>query len=130
LDSNYALAHVWHGIHLQYIERNVDEAVAAYERAVRLDPLSPVSAGNLAVGFYSAGRYADAMVQARRAVQLVGSSYRLLGLAYSASGRHEEAIAVLDTAVQLSERHPWTLVPLARAPRGGRRHGTRRLVVR
>jgi serine/threonine-protein kinase len=117
LDPNYDLAHLWHGLYLHYIERKVDEAVAAYERAVRLDPLSPMSAGLLAVGLYSAGRYSDALVHAQRAVQLVPNwnSYRMLGTVYAASGRHQEAIAVLDTAVQLSGRHPWTLMPLARA---------------
>ena len=117
LDPNYALAHLWYGIYLLWIERKVDEAAAALERAVLLDPLSPISAGNLAVALYSAGRYSDALVQARRAVQLVPNwnSYRFLGSAYSASGRHEEAIAALDTAVQLSGRHPWTLRALGHA---------------
>ncbi|MFB3110629.1 MAG: tetratricopeptide repeat protein, partial [Gemmatimonadales bacterium] len=115
LDPNYALAHLWHGLYLHYIERKVDEAVAAYERAVRLDPLSPMSAGLFAVGLYSAGQSSDALVHAQRAVQLVPNwnSYRILGSVYLASERHQEAIAVLDTAVQLSARHPWTLMPLA-----------------
>ena len=117
LDPNYALAHMWHGIYLLWIERNVDEAVAELERAVTLDPLSPMSAGLLATGLYSAGQYSDALVHAQRAVQLVPNwnSYRMLGRAYLAGERHKEAIAALDTAVQLSGRHPWTLMPLANA---------------
>jgi serine/threonine-protein kinase len=117
LDPNYALAHLWYGIYLHYIERKIDESVAAYERAVQLDPLSPISAGIFASGLLSAGRYADALVQAQRAVQLEPNwnSYRFLGPAYFASGRQAEAIAVLDTAAQLSGRHPWTLRSLAHA---------------
>jgi serine/threonine-protein kinase len=117
LDPDYALAHLWYGLYLHYIERKVDEAVAEYERAVRLDPLAPMSAGLFAVALSSAGRYSDALVRARRAVQLVPNwnSYRLLGTVYFAGERHEEAIAALDTAVQLSARHPWTLMTMANA---------------
>jgi Flp pilus assembly protein TadD len=100
---------------LQNVERKVDEALAEYEQAVRLDPLSAISTGLLAIGLLSAGRYSDALAPAQRAVQLAPnwSSYRFLGAAYFANGRHEEAIAVMDTAVQLSGRHPYTVSRLS-----------------
>jgi len=69
LMPQYATAHQWLGEN-RLIQGDVDAAVAALDRAVTLDPLSPIMAGSTALALGIAGRGAEAVAQARRAVDL------------------------------------------------------------
>ena len=69
LNPNDALGRNWYGGYLSLRGRH-DEAIGEHERARELDPLSPIINANLARSFYWARRYDDAIVQARRTLQI------------------------------------------------------------
>lgn len=105
LNPGYAEAHSRYGFVLATLGRH-EEAVAAFERAYRLDPLSPDRAGFLALALGAAERYAEAERAARRAIAMEPDfsgnhawfGYWVLG----PQGRYEEAIASLRRAIELS----------------------------
>lgn len=94
LDPDYAPAHYWYSLYLDQLGR-LDEAAAAAQRAVALDPLSLV--GTYAVGLthYCARRFDRAREYAARVLE-VESDYplglRLLGSSLVAEGRYRDAI--------------------------------------
>ena len=69
LNPNDALGRNWYGGYLSLRGRH-DEAINEHERARELDPLSPIINANLARSFYWARRYDDAIVQARKTLQI------------------------------------------------------------
>jgi TolB-like protein/DNA-binding winged helix-turn-helix (wHTH) protein len=69
LDPNDALGRNWHAGYLSVVGRH-DEAIGEQERASELDPLSLIFKANLARTYYWARRYDDAIVQAKRTLQL------------------------------------------------------------
>jgi tetratricopeptide (TPR) repeat protein len=75
------------------------EAIALDERAVRLNPLSAEAHRGLGNTLFWARKYEDAVSRLKRAIDLeprhVGA-ISLLGSAYVALGRPQEALAVLD----------------------------------
>jgi len=115
LDSTYVVARYWYGSFLALLRGRNADGVAQSRAAVALDPLSVQAANLLALGLTYAGRFDEAIPESRRAIALapIWINYRTLGMAYRSAGRLREAIAVLDTANQLSKRHPWTVAALA-----------------
>ena len=111
LDPAYAPAHYWYQLPLNLLLGRVDSGLAESQRAVALDPLSPHGVAMLAQGYSMAGLYDDALRTSRRAVELLPSwtNYRQLAWASLYTGRHREALAVVDTALTLSGRHPFVL---------------------
>ena len=84
------------------LERH-DEAVAMQQRAQELDPL--VHRVDLATALLRAGRHAEALDAALRAVELdreYARSHSTLGWVYLRMGRHAEGLAALEHAVALS----------------------------
>jgi serine/threonine-protein kinase len=85
----------------------LDEASSQLQRAVELDPLSPLCNACLAYLSYARGEHDLAIAQQLRAIDLDPGWYLphwLLAIAYVHMGRHDEAIAVAQKACELSGR--------------------------
>ena len=94
LDPDYSTAHYWYSLYLDQLGR-LDEAAAAAQRAVDLEPLSLV--GTYAVGLthYCARRFDRAREYAQRVLEVEPHyplGLRLLGSSLVAEGRYAEAI--------------------------------------
>src|SRR5439155_805117 len=76
LDPNYATAHHWYGLGPLRCIGNFDKAIAELNRALRLDPFSLIINADLGVGSMTARRYAEAIVQLRKAIDYLERDYR------------------------------------------------------
>jgi tetratricopeptide (TPR) repeat protein len=91
-----------------------EEALAEHKRAQELDPFTPSHTHWLG-GMYlynSLGRHVEANTEALRALELQPdnpSALLVLGMAQSAAGRHEQAIATHLKMVQLDPSLKWEL---------------------
>ncbi|MSO57363.1 MAG: tetratricopeptide repeat protein [Acidobacteria bacterium] len=84
---------------------NFQDAIAAFSRAVELDPNDAGARHNLATALLDGGDIPRALVEARQAVGLDptdAGSYDLIGRALSLQGKFDEAIAQFDQALRLS----------------------------
>ena len=96
-------AHQWYG-EMLLANGRLDEALEHLERATRLDTLSAVAAGSLALGYGVARRDADAVRAGARAVALAPDqavSHVLAGAAALYVGRLPLALQELTTAAAL-----------------------------
>jgi len=110
-NPSYALAHCWHSFTLSTLNRG-DEAVAAANRALEVDPLSPYANTTLGVALVSAGRRTDALSALEEAVDIDADSLYsqfVLGANYGALGRHDEAVTVFEKTVTLTDRGAYYL---------------------
>jgi len=101
----YATAHLYYGNCLCVLGR-FNEALAEFEKARELDPLSMII--NTAPGwtFYFARRYEEAVEALRKALEIDNHfvfAHAILGQSYLRLGRFEEARAEHQTASELSE---------------------------
>jgi adenylate cyclase len=116
LNPNYAQVHYWYAYYLSFAEGKFDEGIKlARKAAEQLEPLESISHHILSIVFINAGKFEEALQAAKMAIELDASSfpgYRSLGISLAELNRYEEAIGVLKTSVNLSSRHPWTLVDL------------------
>ncbi len=91
-------------------QRRLDEAEAAYLRALRLDPESIQARKNVAVLYACLGRNAEAETQLRKLIELVpdwGQGHYELGLLLAEDkDRLEEAAVWLAKAVELTPGNP------------------------
>jgi TolB-like protein/Tfp pilus assembly protein PilF len=131
LNPNYATAHHWYGESLVVTGR-FDESIAALERALALDPLSLPINTDLAQSLLFARRCEESEEQLRRTFEMDQNFVRaciIAGAVYEQMGRHEEAIAVLQKAVDLSEGNPLALSGLGHAYAvSGKRDEARRIL--
>jgi eukaryotic-like serine/threonine-protein kinase len=107
-DPNIAQAHSWLGRLCTYTKR-FDLAVEHNRIAQRLDPLSPLTHVHAAVTLYSARRFAEAIVEAQRALELnpaFGNATYLIGLSEHFRGEHARALECLSRAQTASPDHP------------------------
>ena len=86
-----------HGRQL-YRARRFDEAIAVYERALEFDPTRPSTLGRLAEVYVHVGKYEEAQALLDRHEQLYGPEVgpRVRGRLYAATGRTAEALAEVD----------------------------------
>ncbi len=104
LHPGYANAHQWYANFLSVMGR-AEEAIATFERALALDPLSALKYAALGWGCYFARRYERGERECRRGVELESTNVvahgwmmlNLLGL-----GRREEAVAAAEETARLS----------------------------
>jgi TolB-like protein len=106
LNPNFAAAHGYLGAALAHDGRS-DEAIPHLQLAIRLSPHDPQNAifnSAQGVAHYLAGRYADAVVFSRRAVQQrdgMTLAHRLNVAALAQAGQIEEARLALDRLREL-----------------------------
>ncbi len=92
-----------------------DEAVAAHRRAESLDPFSLIAIEEVGWPFYYARRFAEAVDQFHRAVELEPKWDQLyfgLGLALAQQQRYEQAIDAMRTATSLAPDNPFNQASL------------------
>lgn len=131
LSPGYATAHQWYGWMLINSGR-VEEGLAEARRAVELDPLSPSVNQGLGWALYMSRQYDRAIQQFLREIDAFPDftqSYASLGLAYTAKGKHREAIEVLEKALRLTGGDPplAALLAHAHAAAGDRAYARHRL---
>jgi len=116
LDDRQTNAYGWHALGLAAALGRFDEATRWANRAVELDPLSGAIFSIRACVHLHARRMENAAEDARRALELdqgLWNAERFLGQALRELGRTDEAIAHLEHAVAVSNRHHWTMQELA-----------------
>jgi tetratricopeptide (TPR) repeat protein len=92
---------------LSALERHSD-ALAAYERAVALDPNNGLSQRNLAVEYLQQNDFARAAAHAREAVRLTpndAAAHNLLGLALIGEQKIDEAIAEFRASLAIQPQN-------------------------
>ncbi len=100
LNPNYATAHQWYAEMLTAMGR-FDEGEQQGQKALDLDPMSPIINAVVAWNYTMARRYDKAIEQGTRTTQLFPDfmpGYAYLGLAQLESGRAAEALASFETA--------------------------------
>lgn len=105
LDPGYATAHHWYAYCL-VARRRYEASIAAIRRAHDLDPLSVIISSDVAEIYYFAGRYDDAIRQARQTLEMDPSfalARRVLGWSLQRQGKHDAAIEELQRAWSISE---------------------------
>lgn len=103
LNPSHLLTRLWYAEHLTRIGR-FDEAVAEAERAVALDPISPLSLNNRAMVFFRSRRYDEAIRSSRQALELDPTMVNALwweGLSYAGKSDFPKATASLTKAISM-----------------------------
>ena len=106
LNPNYPTAHQWYGRLALLMTGQFDRAIAEVNRAVELDPVSPIIHADLGTVYTVARRSEDAIEQFRHTLELNPQFYwahRQLGLALELKGDPGNAIAEYQKALQLSD---------------------------
>ncbi|MCB9457496.1 MAG: tetratricopeptide repeat protein [Anaerolineaceae bacterium] len=83
---------------------NADEALAAYNQAITLDPTYITAYQNRGNLYYRLGQYDDSVADYTEAIRLQpdnARNYNERGLSYMDSGRHEEALKDYNQAITL-----------------------------
>ncbi len=117
LNTNYTTAHSWYGEDLMVLGRS-GEALAEFNRAYELNPLSNVT--NLALGYrlYYARQYQPAIGQIQKTLAMDSNfvpAHDYLGRAYEQNGMMKEALAEFRKALDLSEGDTNELAALGQA---------------
>ena len=108
-----------------------DESLAERQKALRLDPLSPIITSELGYSYLYARKYDQAIEEFRKAAELYpdfSPAHGFLAHAYEQVGRYDEAIAEAQKAIALThDSHDF--IGLARInARSGRRGEAQRLL--
>jgi tetratricopeptide (TPR) repeat protein len=104
LDPKWAGGHGGYGLLLTAMNR-IDEAIAELKLAQELNPLSPIHNAAIARPYYNARRYAEAIAQSRRTLELDSTFHRAhywQGLSYEQLSRPDDAIRELENSLRYS----------------------------
>jgi TolB-like protein/class 3 adenylate cyclase len=117
INADYAPAHYWYSYYLSFVERKYEEGIKESRKAAKyLEPLVPVSHHVLAMMLNNAGKFEEALLPSKTAIELDATTfpgYRSLGLSLAGLERYDESIEALKTSALYSARHPLPLVELA-----------------
>jgi serine/threonine protein kinase/tetratricopeptide (TPR) repeat protein len=116
LNPNYAPAHEAYPFYLLAAGRT-DEAITHALKSEQFDPLSAEAAGFAGWDLYFAKRYDEAVVEARKSMDLDRNywiPYWVLGEIYAQQGRLPEAITTLEDARRIEDQIALPLAELAR----------------
>lgn len=108
LNPNYAEAHHWYAIYLANMGRP-DEAVPLVNRAVELDPLSPLMNMTPALASYLARRYDAAVDALQKIIEMEPGfmvAHSVLGNVYVQKEMYDEAMAEYQKVLELSKGVP------------------------
>ena len=108
LNTGYATAHHWFGWCLGEIGR-FDEALAKFETALRLDPLSLIINTNRGTLYYWARRFEAAAADLRQTLELDPGylvAHQWLGRALAQLGEWQEALAVFQQGMHAQPDDP------------------------
>jgi len=101
------------------LQRKHEEAIAAGEKSLILNPNSAVSYANLGRTLNYAGRPEEAIPLIKKALRLspIPQSFYLytLGFAYNMMGQYEEAIAACKKAISVDPKVQWSHLVLTQA---------------
>jgi len=137
LNPNFAAAHGYLALALALADRSKD-AITHGEQAIRMSPHDPQNAlfnVSLAAAHYLAGRYNEAIVYARKAMQQrfgLTNSHRVYVASLAQAGQIDEARAALAKLQELQPGHsiawienniPYTPSPMAKFLEGMRKAG-------
>jgi serine/threonine-protein kinase len=114
-NPGYATTHQWLGNCLGLLGRS-DASIASFQRAAELDPLSGIKTAAVGWGYYFARRYADAIAQQRRALEIepdLAVAHLWYGLSLEQTGAGEDAVQRFTEALRLLGRDPVGLSFLA-----------------
>ena len=115
LNAGHAPAHHWFSMFLSTRDRHA-ESLREMGKAQELDPLAIVINQNLGRAYHHARRYAEAVDQYRRTIQLEPRYYTthvMLAHSLLRLSRHEEALVSLQNAQAIAGRVPMILSDLA-----------------
>lgn len=91
---------------LYVMQKQYDKAIAAAERALALGPGAARSQSSMGTALHFSCRFIEAIPFYEEAIRMdpfpPGSAFRALGSAYSAVGRHEEALEALEKALKVN----------------------------
>jgi serine/threonine-protein kinase len=116
VDSTFAHAHQWYGIHLANLGR-FDEAIREMHVARDLDPTSRIIRTQTGVALYLGHRYAEADSELRRDLEVDSTfhlTHRNFALVLLAEGQYDAAVREL-TRVRQSSRLSWDAALYAHA---------------
>jgi TolB-like protein/DNA-binding winged helix-turn-helix (wHTH) protein/Tfp pilus assembly protein PilF len=105
LNPDYATAHQWYAEYLRLMGR-FDESIAENNKALELDPLSPIINMDAGLPYYFQRRYDKAKEHFQKAIDLdpnFALAYVDLAWVYQQTGEREKAVAVLEKAARLDE---------------------------
>ena len=103
----------WNGLGNVYTDLGrYEEAIAAYQKAIELDPKFTWPWNNLGTVYDDLGRYEEAIAAYQKAIELDPQftwPWNNLGTVYDDLGRYEEAIAAYQKAIELDPQFaaPW-----------------------
>jgi serine/threonine protein kinase/tetratricopeptide (TPR) repeat protein len=115
LNPSYPTAHHWYAINHLVPRGRFEDAGAALQRALDLDPLALAIRTSLGMKSYFAAQYDEAVEELLRTIQLddgFGMARAFLGATYIELGRYHEALAEIEAALRLSGRTPELLASL------------------
>jgi TolB-like protein/Tfp pilus assembly protein PilF/predicted Ser/Thr protein kinase len=131
LNPGYAPAHHWYAIFLAETGRE-EEGLAEIALAEELDPRSQIISANVAWCYYLAGRYDQAIEQARKTIELNPSfpgGHEYLAQAYLEKGMYQETFEEFQKALSLSRGETPYQAELANAyAAAGRKQDARRML--
>jgi len=112
LDPNSAAAFRWHGFYLAWLEGEYAEAIEAYERAVKLNPLDLGLKCVLGYAHYVAGDLERALAEFEGVLKVdesFGVAHYGVGDVYAVLGRTDDAIARIERSLELTGRSAFSL---------------------
>jgi TolB-like protein/tetratricopeptide (TPR) repeat protein len=95
-----------------------DEAIARARRAIETDPLNPSAHTHCATILTLGRRFEEGLAACERCIEIApdySEAYRFKGMIQMFQGRLEGARTDLRRAVDLSRRHPWSVMNLIEA---------------
>ena len=104
LNPNYASAHHWYGRCTLLMAGQIERGTTEVQRALELDPVSPIINSDLGLTYMEARRYDDAIDQLHKTIEMDPQFYyahRVLGWALELKGSTHEAIAEYHRALEL-----------------------------
>jgi TolB-like protein/Flp pilus assembly protein TadD len=107
-DPNNGKARMWYAYAL-VMQKRADEAIYQALEAKKLDPMSYMSTTHLAVVYYFARHYGDALKLVGETIELSNTApaHGLRGMILETQGKHAEAIKEYQAGLRIVPNHPY-----------------------